>query len=145
MRRVAIAFLLLAIPVGCQPAAPTTQPAPVVPAPVVPPPSPPTSPPTPKGLSATQVAGRTFIYNHQLVDGSLEGPAVRLAPDGKLSGIPDQTGWKLEDGVLCFTDDGGAVRSRFDKVYTGPAGLFFLGHRSNDNKYHTLIELPPTK
>ena len=79
------------------------------------------------------------------MDGSLDGPSVRLAAGGKLTGAGEQTSWRVDDGVLVFADDGGAVRSRFDKVYTGSAGLFFLGHRTCDNKYHTLLELPPTK
>lgn len=138
--------VLLAVAVGCNrpvpPTSPEAAPLPALPAaptaPVVP-------PQPPQGLTAKQLAGKTFIYNHQLLDGSLEGPSVVLAADGRLTGAGEQTGWRVDAGVLVFLDASDAVRTRFDKGYSGPAGLFFLGHRSADNKYHTLLELPPTK
>jgi hypothetical protein len=138
---------LVALAGGCDRPAPTQ---PVVAPVVIAPPTQttlPTAPaPQPKPeLSVERLAGKTFIYNHSLVDGNLEGGSVVLKADGKLTGADDASRWRLDDGVLVFTDSNDAVKTRFDKPYTGKAGLFFLGHRTSDNKYHTLIELPPTQ
>lgn len=96
-------------------------------------------------LTAKQLAGKTFLYNHQLLDGNLDGSSAVLGADGRLTGTGEQTTWRVDAGVLLFLDANNAVRTRFDKVYSGPAGVFLLGHRTGDNRYHTLLELPPTK
>jgi hypothetical protein len=136
-----LAWLLAALTGGCNRPSEATQ---LAAAPAVAPPAVPAAPPV-QSLTADRLAGKTFIYNHSLVDGGLEGASVVLAADGKVTGADDQPRWKLDAGVLVFLDANGGVRTRFDKAYAGKAGLFFLGHRTSDNRYHTLLELPPTR
>jgi acetyltransferase-like isoleucine patch superfamily enzyme len=51
-------------------------------------------------------------------DGSTATDALLFLPDGSVKGYqaPDEHGWKIDNGVLCFTDMRGAVATRFTDV-----------------------------